>query len=66
MCHEFLTVQIRSAKCTCDKVAHDARVELLVASVCVEGAGELKKRPKNTFNASFITTTTHLQSTPEF
>ena len=32
MCHEFLTVQIRSAICTYDKVPHDARVELLVAS----------------------------------
>jgi hypothetical protein len=38
MRHEFLTVQIRSAICTYDKVPHDARVELLlVASVCVEG-----------------------------
>jgi hypothetical protein len=38
MCHEFLTVQIRSAICTYDKVPHDdARVELLVGSVCVEG-----------------------------
>jgi hypothetical protein len=32
-----LTVQIRSAICTYDKVPHDARVELLVASVYVEG-----------------------------
>jgi hypothetical protein len=32
--YEFLTVQIRSAICTYDKVPHDARVELLVASVC--------------------------------
>jgi hypothetical protein len=39
MCHdEFLTVQIRSAKCIYDKVPHDACVvELLVASACVEG-----------------------------
>jgi hypothetical protein len=37
MGHEFLTVQIRSAICTYDEVPHDARVELLVACVCVEG-----------------------------
>jgi hypothetical protein len=32
MYHEFLTVQIRSAIYTYDKVPHGARVELLVAS----------------------------------
>jgi hypothetical protein len=43
--YEFLTVQIRSAICTSyDKVPHDARVELLVASVCVEGVNRERRQ----------------------